>query len=220
MNRTAGFQKWHYMVETPERAPVFPDGCRDVLIIQETGKRAKVVLTDFDLRPRTAELSPGTEITGYRLRPGSQVDLRVLNAIESRTESAEEILGNELAMANGLEAAIVALTLPGATVQSVSTDLGVAVRTLQRRFRDQGLPPPEYWRLLSRARQAAGLLAGRLSLAEIAFLAGFSDQAHMTREFLRWFGGSPAQLRRSPAVLDLLAQPALGNWTGEQISTR
>jgi hypothetical protein len=42
----------------------------------------------------------------------------------------------------------------------------------------------------------------------------------MTRDLARWFGMSPGLLRQSAPVLDALLQPALGNWTGEQISTR
>ena len=33
-------------------------------------------------------------------------------------------------------------------------------------------------------------------------------------------GLSPERLRRNAGLLDLACQPALGNWTGEQISTR
>jgi AraC-like DNA-binding protein len=82
------------------------------------------------------------------------------------------------------------------------------------------LPPPDFWRLLGRARRAAGRIASGARLAEVADDAGYSDQAHMTRELARWFGMSPGQLRRSAPALDALLQPALGNWTGEQISTR
>jgi AraC-like DNA-binding protein len=36
---------------------------------------------------------------------------------------------------------------------------------------------------------------GRHSLAEIAFLVGFSDQANFTRAFRRWTGKTPRDLR-------------------------
>lgn len=64
------------------------------------------------------------------------------------------------------------------------------------------------------------MLADHASLTDVAHSTGFTDQAHMTREFVRWFGQTPGGLRRQPKVLDMLRQPALGNWTGEQISTR
>ncbi|MEQ8374761.1 MAG: helix-turn-helix domain-containing protein [Roseibium aggregatum] len=220
MSGTVRFEKWHHRIDTAENALIFPDGCRDVLVVREQGKREKVLLTDLDFQPRIAKLAAGTHITGFRLRPGGVVEDEVLQAIERDCERVEDILGNALDETNDLDDVIVALTLPQSTVERASKQAGVSVRTLQRRFREQGLPPPEYWRLLARARRAAGLLATEVPLVEIAAVCGFSDQAHMTRDLRRWFGRSPAQLRRDPDSLSLLSQPALGNWIGEQISTR
>jgi AraC-like DNA-binding protein len=224
MYHTAPFQIWHHRTDTAECAPVYPDGCRDVLIVREKGVPAKIVLTELDLRPRVAELAAGTEITGFRLRPGSLVGQRVLAELQLDCGRAEEVLGNELASGTAAGKAadeiILALVAPGASVESVAADLGVSRRTLQRQVKVLGLPAPDYWRLLARARRAAGLLTSGLPLGEIAFLCGFSDQAHMTREFRRWFGRTPAELKMRPDLLVLLCQPALGNWTGEQISMR
>jgi AraC-like DNA-binding protein len=64
------------------------------------------------------------------------------------------------------------------------------------------------------------MLSLPVTLAEIACDCGYSDQAHMTREFVRWFGKTPTWLCRDVRLLDLLNQPALDNWTGEHISTR
>ncbi len=97
---------------------------------------------------------------------------------------------------------------------------GVSARTLQRRLVAHGLPPPDFWRLLGRARRAAGCLRSGQKLADIADAHGYSDQAHMTRDFTRWFGAPPARMARDTALLDVTLQPGLGNWTGEQISTR
>lgn len=199
---------------------VFPDGCRDVLIIRRPDGPDEIALTEFDFRPRTAALRPGAEITGYRLRPGAVVSPRALEAIAANHDRAETILGDECGGGSDLDDAIAALAAPGATVESVSQGLGVSIRTMQRHFLARNLPPPDFWRLLARARRAAGMLPFAAPLAEIASECGFSDQAHMTRDLVRWFGLTPAQLRRNAPVLDLLRQPALGNWTGEQISTR
>jgi len=220
MTGKIAFQKWHHRAEGETHSLVFPDGCRDVLIVSSVGVRNHIVLTEFDFRPRGVRLRPGTKITGYRLRPGAVISPSTLDAIAMEGADVEEVLGNALALANELDDVIAALTLPGSTVQSVSKSCGISVRTMQRRFRQSCLPPPDYWRLLARARRAAGMLSSPLPLAELACACDFSDQAHMTRELISWFGGAPTQLRRDPAILDLLRQPALGNWTGEQISTR
>jgi AraC-like DNA-binding protein len=220
MEADGKFRKWHHRAEDEESYPVFPDGCRDVLIVSRQGRPDRIVLTEFDVRPRNVTLPRGTEIAGYRLRPGTAVSQRVLNAITEDRADVENILGNALDTSDDTGEVIVALTLPGSTVRSVAKDNGVSIRTMQRRFRDLHLPPPEYWRLLGRARRAVGMLSLPVSLAEIACDSGFSDQAHMTREFVRWFGETPTRLRRDASLLALLNQPALGTWTGEQISTR
>lgn len=223
------FLAWQHLAEGAECSPVLPDGCRDVLVLRAPGEAPHVVLTDFDAGPRTACLAAGTRIDGYRLRPGAAVGPAVLQAITRDAllgygDGAAEILGNALVDRHGghddVDAAIVLLALPGETLASVARGLGLSPRTLQRRFRERGLPPPDHWRLLGRARRAAGQLAGAAPLAEIAAACGFADQAHMTRDLARWFGASPERLRRDRALLELACQPALGNWTGEQISTR
>lgn len=229
MRGGTAFFAWQHLATAPERAPVLPDGCRDVLVLRPAGAAPRVVLTEFDLRPRIAELEAGTLIEGFRLRPGAGVSPQVLAAISRDAAQGEgdgttEILGNALSDPQGedgdVSAAIRVLAGPGESLASVARGLGVSPRSLQRRFREQGLPPPDHWRLLGRARRAAGRLSGAAPLAEIAAECGFADQAHMTRELARWFGASPERLRRDRALLELACQPALGNWTGEQISTR
>ncbi len=51
--------------------------------------------------------------------------------------------------------------------------------------------------LVRRVHRAMALINDtRLSLAEIAFLTGFSDQAHMTRVMKKATGQTPGNLRR------------------------
>ncbi|MCV0349614.1 MAG: helix-turn-helix domain-containing protein [Nitratireductor sp.] len=162
--------RWTYAVGAKEVSVVLPDGCVD-LVVLSCGRAGSEVLqvTDWDFAPRLVRLDAGTCLTGYRLRPGTTLDLA-----EFESE-----------------------------------------RTLQRRFKHLSLPTPAFWRQLGRARRAVQALPCRVPLAEIAAHYGYSDQAHMTREFVRWFGWTPVQLRRNPAAIADLAQPGLGNWSLE-----
>ena len=220
MNESNEFHRWWHQAHKAEQHIVFPDGCQDVLIIRSLNEPVQVILTEFDFQPRIADLLPGTEIVGFRLRPGTLVSAHVLEAVLENTDQVETILSEECGHWSDLDEAIVKLTEPGATVESTSRQIGVSIRTMQRYFFAQNLPPPDYWRLLARARRAAGLLSSTAALAAIADECNFSDQAHMTRELMRWFGFTPTQLRKRGSILEELRQPALGNWTGEQISTR
>ncbi|MFN4155543.1 MAG: helix-turn-helix domain-containing protein [Paracoccaceae bacterium] len=220
MSGRDGFHFWQHSAAQPVRHRVFPDGCRDVLVIRAADGPVSVRLTGFDLCPRQVVTDGGTAISGFRLRPGAGVTPDLLARVAGEPWQAAEILGNALGAWGEVDDTILALTLPGATAARVARDQGVSLRSLQRHFAGRALPPPEVWRLLGRARRAVMRLAQGGPLAEVACDAGFSDQAHMTRDLMRWFGATPARLRRDAGALAVLAQPALGNWTAEQISTR
>lgn len=220
MRNSASFHRWNHQAPQAERHLVFPDGCRDVLVITQADGSVHTTLTPFDFRPRVADLPADTKLAGYRLRPGAVLSADALQAVSASPGRVESIVADECGDWSDLDEAIMALTLPAATVAGVSRAAGLSIRTMQRCFLARGLPPPDYWRLLARARRAVGLLTSSAPLAAVASESGYSDQAHLTRALTRWFGATPAQLRRQTSTLHTLCQPALGNWTGEQISTR
>jgi AraC-like DNA-binding protein len=82
------------------------------------------------------------------------------------------------------------------SIGGLAVDLGVSRYQLIRAFKGQfGLTPEDYRRQL-RIERARTMLTGRRRLAEIAIASGFADQSHMTREFRRLTGISPAAYRR------------------------
>jgi AraC-like DNA-binding protein len=56
---------------------------------------------------------------------------------------------------------------------------------------------PKFYARIARAEHTAALLAapGPVSLADVAAQAGYADQSHMTRDFLRLAGTPPARWR-------------------------
>ncbi|MEO0971513.1 MAG: AraC family transcriptional regulator [Pseudomonadota bacterium] len=83
------------------------------------------------------------------------------------------------------------------TLTHTARALGLSARTLQRRLAAQDL---RYQHLVDRARQhVAEKLLGETdySLAEIAFLTGFSEQSAFNRAFRRWSGQTPRSYRLS-----------------------
>lgn len=81
----------------------------------------------------------------------------------------------------------------------VAHGLGLSARSFHRRLSEHGM---NFQTLTEETRRelAEGLLrdAG-LSLAEIAFLTGFSEQSAFTRAFKRWLGTTPASYRKDMA---------------------
>jgi AraC-like DNA-binding protein len=89
---------------------------------------------------------------------------------------------------------------PNGSVEQLSGWLGMSSRQVQRRFVvSAGYSPKmfqcilRFQRLLNEARRAGT----RRTLADLAAKAGYSDQAHMTREVQRFASRSPALLLRS-----------------------
>lgn len=81
------------------------------------------------------------------------------------------------------------------SISDVATRLGMSARTLQRRLSVQG---QSFQSLVDLARQelAKQLLRDtNYSLAEVAFLTGYSEQSAFTRAFKRWAGKTPRSYR-------------------------
>ncbi|SNZ19505.1 transcriptional regulator, AraC family [Cohaesibacter gelatinilyticus] len=206
--------RWSYTVEKDETSIVLPDGCLDILVVScvETGKDM-LCATHWDFSPRPVALRAGLTLTGYRLRPGTMVDLPELNAEVGNVSNLEAMINDAASPDQEITQIIEALGLPESSVDGLARQQGVSERSLQRHFKSLSLPPPVFWRQLGRARRAVQALPCRVPLSDIALDYGYSDQAHMTREFVRWFGLTPAQLRQSPDVMKYLAEPGLGNWS-------
>ena len=83
----------------------------------------------------------------------------------------------------------------------IARALGLSARSFHRRLSEQGM---SFQTLTEETRRdlAEGLLRDdRHSLAEIAFLTGFSEQSSFTRAFKRWVGQTPASYRKGRAGL-------------------
>lgn len=86
-----------------------------------------------------------------------------------------------------------------ARVASVVAATGCSHRTLISLFRRSvGLAPKEYCRVLRFRRALRALSApGAPPLADVAIEAGFSDQAHFSREFRAFAGVTPTEYRHA-----------------------
>lgn len=85
----------------------------------------------------------------------------------------------------------------------LARDLGVSIRTLERRFAtDVGFPPATL-RAIVRFRRALELIDARPEsrLVDIALEAGYSDEPHLCREFRRFADTTAASYRRRRSEL-------------------
>jgi AraC-like DNA-binding protein len=87
-----------------------------------------------------------------------------------------------------------------AAVRMLASRLSVSVRTLHRSLAAEGT---SYRRLLDQLRLDTArrhLMDDRLSVAEVAFLVGFSELSAFHRAFKRWTGRTPATFRADARI--------------------
>ena len=82
------------------------------------------------------------------------------------------------------------------SIEEWAEEIGLARTSVSRGFaRAYGVAPQRY-RLQNRASRAARMIVGTsATLAQISDACGYSDQSHMTRDFTRFIGATPARLR-------------------------
>lgn len=83
------------------------------------------------------------------------------------------------------------------TLDATARGLGMSTRSLQRRLREEGSAFSERVDDARRRATLRWLRCPEVSLAEVAYLVGFKEQASLTRAVQRWTGLTPRQLRRA-----------------------
>lgn len=212
---TAVLQKWMHKAQVCAAELVLPDGCRDIIRIDHPNGQCEWRVTPLQAAPEIVELTPGADLTGYRLSPGSHISADFLCGLEQGIEVNENDIHHEVTAQTRSAEAIRCLS-EAEGVERAARASGVSVRSLHRLLIKETGKSPIFWLRLARVRRASQ--DHQSPLAAVAADHGFSDQAHMAREFRHWFGLSPRALRSNAKVQHQLAQPALA--TGEQISTR
>lgn len=217
---------WSHTADAAQRLLVMPDGCRDLIVQRRPGQPARLELSPLMPAPQQVAVVPGHVFLGVRLRPGARVDPRALAG--APVPDGPQALAALAREAASLPADVAELLDCLAAAQSparAARELGVSLRTLQRRALGATGQPPGFWRRLARARGTARAILAGVPLAGAALGGGYADQAHMTRELGRWFAMTPGALAASRARPDhpawTLREPGYdAPWTGEHISTR
>ncbi len=89
-----------------------------------------------------------------------------------------------------------ALPSGSASIDRVASDMGISRRTLQRRLNEQQTNFKQVLQSLREQMAESYLRDSRLSITEIGFLLGYSDQASFSNAFRLWQGCSPSEYRQ------------------------
>ncbi len=81
-------------------------------------------------------------------------------------------------------------------ISSVARDLATTARTLQRRLADAGLSYQELVELTRREAAEKYLADSSLTIAEVAYLLGYSEPSALHRAFKRWHRTTPQAFRQ------------------------
>lgn len=146
-----------------------------------------------ELDDLVGELAPGLRHLPEELASGADTAARVsiLNHRLVAALSADGAPGPRAEVGHAL-----ARLSRGAAVHDVADETGFSRRHLTNLVRAEcGLAPKQFQRVArferSRDRWRHALVAGRGSLADVAVACGFSDQAHLTREWRALAGCTP-----------------------------
>lgn len=198
-----------WVSDEPRRARVLPDGCMDLIEMDDS-----VVVAGPDT---SAFVSESTAATGIRFRPGMLPRLLGVPAVEVRDSRVDLKLlrpkgsgGSLLTVAARLlrESAsretapwrlpaldhVTQRLYDGAAVQSVADEIGSSARNLQRHCAAVYGYGPATLRRILRFRKAVRLLDAGVPGADAAALAGYADQAHLSRQVHELAGVPASQL--------------------------
>ncbi len=151
-----------------------------------------------DLRPRVSALHDALACADDALEAEERLaDLveRIAAALGEPPEVPPPVPSAELA--ERLRSLLDAHVFEPLTMAGAAREIGVAPTQLARSFAETFAIPPHAYLVARRLEAARERILGGQALAEVAADVGFSDQAHMSRRFLRYMGTTPGRFQRA-----------------------
>ncbi len=192
-------EEWGYRDLCDSTSIIVPDGCRDIIVKQNTNGYTSFFISPLSSCSYDVEITAGIQFQGFRLMPGTTINEASLMMFMQNNRSLNELdrvwLENFCLMKPSVYEALEGLRSDLESINAVSKNLGVSIRTLQRYIKSETGMSPYFWRSLVRARRCARTLGEKPTLTDAALSSGYSDQSHMTRELKQWFNCTPSALQ-------------------------
>lgn len=189
-----------------------PDGCRDIIFSAPQNKPLNWHIFDLAETNNAKIIDERIFMRGIRLRPGAIINYTRLKEIlapkpEMTTSVTCDII-SALSVDISLDEALIGLGEYQTNIKTISKNLGLSMRSLQRLVGTKTGKPPQFWRSLARARNTARTLFMANEFAQISLENNYSDQSHCTRDMIKWFDKTPSQIAKAPSLHKLLCSPA------------
>ncbi|BBN60541.1 AraC family transcriptional regulator [Hydrogenovibrio marinus] len=215
---------WSFSVPTENTSPqtqwLPADACSSILfnlteniIMDDSLFTEKVILSPVETRSHSKTWQPGTQLAGVRFYPGVGFGIfgelydQPLGLPESDLNAELKTLHHALAKSPNHFSRIIRLyrwlesldlTQTARLSEEAQSQMTISQRQQERRFRKLlGITPKHYQRIARIRRVQTNLKhQPNVELSEMALEHGFSDQAHMTREFKQIVRITPNQYRK------------------------
>ena len=184
---------------------IIPDGCRDLIMKQKKGQKPDWFISPLFNQSKFLQVNEDVDFVGFRIKPGTIIDeeklLQSIQQNEFHQADIENVINDFTARQRSIEEALKCLSSDDThSVLDASLRLGVSIRTLQRLVSRNTSRTPSFWFQLARVKRAGKAIATSNNFIEVAYDYGFSDHAHMCREFKRWFNLSPSEIDSHPDI--------------------
>jgi AraC-like DNA-binding protein len=195
----------HALAENPGYL-VMPDGCMDVLWVEEDKPEIVGTMT----RSVRVPLQRGERVRGVRFRPGMMnlcLPIAAAELVNGRVDSRDYGL-RRLPFKQFLESlrpqsitpvhralAHAAKSIKPVPLDSLIEDTGLSPRQFRRQcIAATGVSPKHLLRILRFRQASLAAICGQARWADLAAEFGYFDQAHLIREFREFTGHSPTSL--------------------------
>lgn len=164
----------------------------------EAHQRVFGVTPSFDGTQYLLEFS-AEDIARKNLQPSSQLK----GVLQRHAEAVLQRLSHESEFLRRIHQSILTLLPEGTpSLPQVARSMATSTRTLQRRLMEEKTTLTKEIDRLRHASAITYLADPERSLAEIAFVLGFSEQTAFHRAFVRWTGFPPGDWRKKSKALD------------------
>lgn len=203
---------WQAQTTEQETALIIPDGCNDVILKRRKHRAPKWIISPLQGSSLDAMLEADTEMFGFRLQPGTQIQksalLQQLHRVSYNEDDGAQLINNYCAQHAHITEALQTLKSREISVSSAAKELTLNQRGLQRLIKQETGKTPLFWIRLAKVRRAARAIIEGMPLGDCAFANGFADQAHMTREVKHWLGTTPSKLPEVASIKQQLKSRA------------
>jgi AraC-like DNA-binding protein len=143
-------------------------------------------------QPQTKLVLPAADA----LLPVVMANPQAHRVVEAEAEAMLKLLAGEPGFVRQVQAAVAQRLMAGeVSVAAVAESLHLSARTLHRRMDEHGRSFRQIVEDTRRAKAEEYLRGSGMSLTEVAFMLGYSEQSTFQQAFKRWTGMTPGEFR-------------------------